>query len=72
MAEIKVTKYALAWQSNTNTGRIVLQIEGSNDAIELDVNTAGEFAAISAVLGRKTVHYDTDLGTIRSSEQLIS
>lgn len=72
MAEVKVTKYALAWQSNTNTGRIVLQIEGSNDAIELDVNTAGEFAAISSVLARKTVHYDTDLGTIRSSEQLVS
>lgn len=72
MAEVKVTKYALAWQSTTNTGRIVLQIEGSNDAIELDVNTAGEFAAISAVLGRKVVHYDTNLGTIRSSEQLVS
>ena len=72
MAEVKVTKYALAWQSETNTGRIILRLEGSEDAVELDVNTAGEFAAIAAVLGREAVNYDPNLGVLRSTEQLIS
>ena len=70
MSEIKITKYALAWQADTNTGRIVLRLEGVTDAVELDVNSAAEFSAIAAVLERKSVSYDTDLGTIRSTEQL--
>ncbi len=70
MAEVKVKKYALAWQANTNTGRVVLEVEGSNDAIELDVNSAAEFGAIAAILERKSVKYDTDLGVIRTTGQV--
>ena len=70
MSEVKVTKYALAWQAGTNTGRVVLEIEGSNDAIELDVNSAAEFSAIAAILDRKAVKYDTDLGIIRTTAKV--
>jgi len=70
MSEVKVTKYALAWQAGTNTGRVVLEVEGSNNAIELDVNSAAEFTAIAAILERKAVKYDADLGVIRTTEQI--
>ena len=71
MAELRVIQYGLAWQPSTNTGRIVLGLEGVPEPFDLDVNTAQEFAAIAAVLDRQAVVYDGDLGILRSQEQLV-
>ena len=68
MAEIAVIKYGLAWQPSNNIGRIVLRLEGDDAPVELQVETASEFAALAAVLERNKVFYDKELGVVRSAE----
>ena len=69
----KTRKYPLAWYPNENPGRIFLGIEndiGQRRRQEVAVSSAGEFAAMAAVLNQSPVYLNDDTGVISGVDEV--
>lgn len=60
-----VLHYGVRWNAQNNTGRVGLHVEGVDQPIDLQVNSAAELAAIGVVLAQSPIFFEDD-GSIRS------
>jgi hypothetical protein len=70
MPDLRVAQYALTWRWDANQGAVLLIFEnGDNETIKVD--SAGELAALAAILNESSVGYRTETKALFTGKQPI-
>lgn len=68
---MEISEYQVAWNIDTNVGKIRIKIEGQNQPKNIPLSNAAEFVAILSILQGDGTAYINNNGWIGSSENEI-